>query len=298
MPILHYDEQHPKRGRSQKYRLTLLDGETKRPVLEKLTDSKDNETIKNFISGVYDKNICPFMVTDLDRRYNGIFQEIFGQNFIHQKCLFHENKLVVGEFPKNCTIYHEFVKYKFLNIFYSRTVEISYLENLLEEKELRLKNNLPVNNDWKKEKRNEFRDFLHEMELDRRRKQENLPLNSLDETMKNMTEMREFLDTVDEDKLNIKLLNKLNKRFVQILDDFEYLTAFHHYPGTPATNNAVENYYSTTLKTDLKKQLRTDKGIINRLRLAALKRGGFLEGPSITLSEIILNFKAISPINW
>jgi len=105
MPILHYDEQHPKRGRSQKYRLTLLDGETKRPILEKLADSKDNETIKNFISGVYDENICPFMVTDLDRRYNGIFQEIFGQNFIHQKCLFHENKLVIGEFPKNCTIY-------------------------------------------------------------------------------------------------------------------------------------------------------------------------------------------------
>ena len=66
MPILHYDEQHPKKGRSQKYRLTLLDGETKRPILEEIADSKDNETIKNFISGVYDENICPFIVTDLD----------------------------------------------------------------------------------------------------------------------------------------------------------------------------------------------------------------------------------------
>lgn len=92
-------------------------------------------------------------------------------------------------------------------------------------------------------------------------------------------------------------MNKLNKRFLQILDDFEHLTAFHHFPGTPATNNAVENYYSTTLKTNLKKQLRTDKGIINHLVIAALKRAGVLGDPSITLSEIILNFKVISPIN-
>ena len=297
MPILHYDEQHPKKGRIQKYRLTLLDGETKRPIIEELADSKDNETITNFISGIYDENICPFIVTDLDRRYNGIFQEIFGQKFIHQKCLFHQNKLVVGEFPKNCTIYQELVKYKFLNIFYNRTVEISFLENLFEEQEFRLKNNLPVNNDWKKEKRNEFRCFLHDMENFRRRKQENLPLNSLDKTMDNITEFREFLCTVEEEKINTKLLNKLNKRFLQILDDFEHLTAFHHFPGTPATNNAVENYYSTTLKTNLKKQLRTDKGIINHLVIAALKRAGVLGDPSITLSEIILNFKVISPIN-
>jgi hypothetical protein len=297
MPILHYDEQHPKKGRIQKYRLTLLDGETKRPIIEEIVDSKDNETIKDFISVIYDETICPFIVTDLDRRYNGIFQEIFGRKFVHQKCLFHQNKLVVGEFPKNCTIYQELVKYKFLNIFYNRTVEISFLENLLEEQEFRLKNNLPVNTDWKKDKRREFRNFLRDMENLRRRKHENLPLNSLEETMDNITKFRVFLDTVEEEKINNKLLIKLNKRFLQILGDFEHLTAFHHFPGTPATNNAVENYYSTTLKTNLKKQLRTDKGIINRLTLAALKRAGVLGEPPITLSEIMLNFKVISPIN-
>jgi len=31
--------------------------------------------------------------------------------------------------------------------------------------------------------------------------------------------------------------------------------------GAPATNNGVENYYSTSLKTHRKKQLRTDRGI-------------------------------------
>jgi hypothetical protein len=44
--MVHYDEQHPKKGRSQKYRLTLLDVKTKRPLADELFDTKDSETIK------------------------------------------------------------------------------------------------------------------------------------------------------------------------------------------------------------------------------------------------------------
>ncbi len=39
--IVHYDEQFPKEGRSQKYRLTLfLDAKTKRPLADELFDKK------------------------------------------------------------------------------------------------------------------------------------------------------------------------------------------------------------------------------------------------------------------
>ncbi|MBU4607785.1 MAG: ISNCY family transposase, partial [Euryarchaeota archaeon] len=34
--IVHYDEQFPKRGRSQKYRLTLLDNFTAQPIADEL----------------------------------------------------------------------------------------------------------------------------------------------------------------------------------------------------------------------------------------------------------------------
>ncbi|MGP8322947.1 MAG: hypothetical protein ACT6FG_02985 [Methanosarcinaceae archaeon] len=47
--IVHYDEQFPKEGRTQKYRLTLLDAKTKRPVADELFDKKDPETIKQFL---------------------------------------------------------------------------------------------------------------------------------------------------------------------------------------------------------------------------------------------------------
>ncbi len=47
--IVHYDEQHPKRGRTQKYRLSLVDGITGRVIAEELHDRKDKKTIENFL---------------------------------------------------------------------------------------------------------------------------------------------------------------------------------------------------------------------------------------------------------
>jgi hypothetical protein len=36
------------------------------------------------------------------------------------------------------------------------------------------------------------------------------------------------------------------------------LTLFHYLPGASATNHPIESYYSKSLKTDNKKQFRTD----------------------------------------
>ena len=47
--IVHYDEHHPKSGRTQKFRLTLLDHITRRPIADELFDSKDSATIKKFL---------------------------------------------------------------------------------------------------------------------------------------------------------------------------------------------------------------------------------------------------------
>jgi len=44
--------------------------------------------------------------------------------------------------------------------------------------------------------------------------------------------------------------------------NWKYLTAFYFVEGAPATNNLLENY-STSLKTNRKKQLR-EKGIKNQ----------------------------------
>jgi hypothetical protein len=65
--FVHYDEQHPKAGRNQKYRLTLLDAITRQVIADELFDSKDASTIEDFIRRNLDTYKPIFIVTDLYR---------------------------------------------------------------------------------------------------------------------------------------------------------------------------------------------------------------------------------------
>jgi len=43
----------------------------------------------------------------------------------------HLNKLIVNDFPRKTTLEQELTKYRLLNIFYDRTAEIQFLENII-----------------------------------------------------------------------------------------------------------------------------------------------------------------------
>jgi len=83
------------------------------------------------VNPIFIPNLDPskpiFIVTDLSRGYEEIFNRVFGNKVIHQFCLFHLNKLIVNDFPRKTTIEQELVKYKLLNIFYNRDSEIEFL---------------------------------------------------------------------------------------------------------------------------------------------------------------------------
>jgi len=51
--IVHYDEQHPKQGRTQKYRLTLLDGVTCRPLQMSSMIKKIPGPSEPFLPGIW-----------------------------------------------------------------------------------------------------------------------------------------------------------------------------------------------------------------------------------------------------
>jgi hypothetical protein len=65
---------------------------------------------------------------------------------------------------------------------------------------------------------------------------------------------------------------------------------FHVLQDLPATNNPIENYYSTSLKTHRKKQLRTDEGINNQMKLSAMKRAKMFDEATNTLLELFMRF--------
>jgi hypothetical protein len=124
-----------KKGRTQKCRLTLLNGATGRPIAEELSNSKDPETIEAFFARYLDPTKRTFIVTYLYPSYPGVFEEFFGDHLVHQCCLLHLNKLIVGDFPKKTTIEQELMQYRLLNIFYNRNAEIEILKGMAEEEQ-------------------------------------------------------------------------------------------------------------------------------------------------------------------
>jgi hypothetical protein len=75
-----------------------------------------------------------------------------------------------------------------------------------------------------------------------------------------------------------------------IKEHWKNLIMFHFVEGAPATNNSIENYYSTSLKTHRKKQFRTDMGIINQLQLSSMKRAGMFKELKPRLLELFMAF--------
>ena len=279
--IVLYDEQHPKKGRTQKFRLTLLDSVTGQPIAEELHDSKNSATITAFLTKYLDPNKRTFVVTDLYPSYPGVFREFFGENLIHQYCLMHLNKLIVRDFPTNTTIEQELTKYRMLNIFYNRDVEIEFLRGLVEEEQVMKQGAKKEYRAWLRKQIATFREFVREQKRDRRRKKRNLEQRPYIEALKLFDELMEKMDSFEK---------PVQKRLRKIEKNWAHFTAFYFVKGAPATNNGVENYYSTSLKTHRKKQLRTDKGIENQMKLSSMKRAGMLVRCKKTLLESFLMF--------
>jgi hypothetical protein len=275
--IVNYDEQHPKRGRVQKFRLTLLNYKTRVPIADELFESKDDATIEAFLRKHLDVNKEIVIITDCDRRYPAIFKRIWGKKVIHQKCLLHLNKLVVNDFGRNISLQNTHNLYLMLNLFYNRKKEIRFIERILNKFEKKTFLTSSQKKEWIKEQKNKFREEVKRLENERRKEHKNLSQRSLPQAEKvaaKLWQQRNFFP------------KNVQKRLMMIKDNWEYFTAFYAVEGCPATNNAVENFYSTSLKTHRKKQLRTDKGILNHMKLSALKRVQDFSTPKQTLLQI------------
>ena len=81
----------------------------------------------------------------------------------------------------------------------------------------------------------------------------------------------------------------VRKRLNMIKKNWKHFTAFYFVNGAPATNNPIENYYSTSLKTHRKKQLR-EKGIKNQINAALMKDLAQICATDRTLLEAFLGF--------
>jgi len=281
--IVHYDEQHPKLGRAQKFRLTMMNGSTNEPFADELLDSKRPETIFNFLSRHLDPTQPVFIVTDFYKSYPAVFVRFFVNGFYHQKCLLHLNKLIVKEFSRQCSMKDELLKYELLNIFYNRSKEIRYLKKRV-LKEGQMKDGDGYQN-WLKKAKQTFHKFLRKLEKSRRRKKINLTLRTHNGSVRMFNRIMKKYNTYPKN---------IQKRLRMIRTNWDNLTMFHRVEGTPATNNMIENYYSVSLKSHQKHQYTSDRGIINQMKLARLKRLGRLGCSRKTIPELLRRFVPFS----
>lgn len=277
--IVNYDEQHPKKGRMQKFRLTLLNYQTKIPIADCLFDDKKDDTIKAFLEEHLDTSKELIIITDCDRRYPQIFKDLWGNKVIHQKCLMHLNKLVVSDFGKTKTVLDEYNKYLMLNIFYNRDKELKFLEKILKRKSHQSFESEKEQNNWEFNQIHIFREFVKQTENARRRKSGKKTL-----TQRTLKEAKQLFEQLHFQ--NQLLPKNVRSRLTMIKKNWKFFTAFYAVKDCPATNNSIENFYSTSLKTHRKKQLRTNKGLLNHMKLAAIKRVKAFADPKATLLEI------------
>jgi len=277
---VHYDEQHPKAGRNQKYRLTLLDSISRQVIADELFDSKDAGTVEDFLRRNLDTHKPIFIITDLYRGYSDIFKRVFGNKATHQLCLLHLNKLIVRDFPRKTSIEQELVKYRLLNIFYNRQLEIEYLSCLIDEEKAMLQKSPKEYKAWIKEAKRLFYELVHNLELKRRREGKNLEPRTYYEALKNFKDLLGKIDSFEA---------AVRRRLTKIEELWPKLTAFYFVDNAPATNNPIENYYSVSLKTHRKNQLE-ETGIEDQMKLSALKRSGILGKPKRTLLDAFFMF--------
>jgi hypothetical protein len=164
-----------------------------------------------------------------------------------------------------------------LNIFYNREAELKYLKRVLKKERLKKDLAKKEKKEWLAKQKQKFYSFLKDMENKRRRNKKNLVQRKLfkaKQLFSRLWNMKEILP------------KKINSRLKMIKKNWKFFTTFYSIKNCPATNNSIENYYSTSLKTHRKKQLRTKKGIINHMKLASMKR----EGKILCENQIILKF--------
>lgn len=279
--FIHYDEQYLKVNGKQKYRLTLLNqnGEV---IGEQLFNFLTAEAIFFFFCEYLDPTQRTFIVTDCDPTYPSIFEAFFGKNYIHQLCLFHLNKLIVSEFPKNGTVADEYMKYRFLNIFYDREKELAFIKTVLDE-EVKVRADINVDYQrWLKRARRKIRRYIHGLKKARRRAGENLPQRKYKDARKKMLDLLNEYNDLPE---------HLQKRLKMIAKNWKAFTAFYQFKAAPGTNNRIENYYSRSVKTHHKKQFRSDIGVEIRRKLTILKINGFFAKTGSSLLDIHSKFQ-------
>lgn len=281
--IIGYDEQYVRINGLLKYRILIYDFLTGTPIIDTLIDAKTSESIKKvFLKTSLNFSLPTVVVTDLDNSYPQILDELFGENLIHQPCLFHLQKLICKSYSKNCSIFEEMLKYKLLNIFYDHDQEIEWLSSRVDQEKEMIESGMKKEyNDWLIREKKEFRLFCKTIKKDSS-ESDKKRIRSFEEIMDLLLNLIERIE-----KFPIALQNRL-----KMMDKiFLKLTNFCDSNLIPTTNNGVENYFFRTLNMDWKKRMKTEEGFLLHLKLQAIRLNGVISKVNLKFTDLSCVFQ-------
>lgn len=291
--IFHYDDQFIKINGKRHFRVVVIDAVTNKVIFDETVEDKAIETLKDKLNMKmlpYHKEV---FIIDLAKGYPEMLKDLFPGVKI-QWCIFHLNKLIVGNFEgykkKNkqgkivLPLLEQYNLYRMLNLFLNHEVECNYLEQQL--KKLTQKKEIlkgcgcyeesgEIIPNYEMQLLYDFYEFRKGLKKYRRKNPSKYLLRyNKAETIANLEKVEQEIGFFPK---------KVQARIKMIRKNFQRFTLFQENPLVPPTNNTIEQYNSATLQKTEKKRFRTVESAELRLKTVREMWNG-------TLKEIKFSF--------
>ena len=279
--VYYYDEQFLLVNGKDACRLTIRDAVTKKVLVDVQTENAQKETIKQTLNAGLEGLPVDAFIFDMRKGYPELIRELYPKAQL-QWCIFHLYKLVwkelQDEFGKKIPLLQLYNAYTIFNLFFSHTLELDKLQELMKRFGQSKTKDAKSNEALEIALRKEFADFVKALKKERRRKHENVPRRTLEQSEQIFA---------DVEKMVLLYPKKLQKRIRFIGENWERFTLFQRDPRVQPTSNGIEQYFAATLAKTEKKDFRSAAAVTRELNACRAEWNGHTLFPMTKLSEVL-----------
>lgn len=273
--FIGYDEQYIKVNGKRYYRLVFLNLDTNEVIYEGLHSDISKKSLIKLLKEIFKDTKPKGFVFDMKTMYVNAFKAVFGRKINLQYCTFHLHKSIMDKFNKSMKFLNKNLwtlenykrMYMIFNIFYDRSEDLKFIENLQFFRDFNFITSVKTDNLDKYYIKLAKKHF-HENKLIRERKNgsKRLKHNSKSQIEKNLDEILELCKIPKYfPKKVVSQLRKIKKNFADYTGGID--------EGI-LTNNRVEGLFGSTLKKFQKKTFNVISHFSAFLKLKKLRKKG------------------------
>ena len=281
--IYNYDEQYVTVNGKEACRITIKDAVTNKIIADTYAPDAKKDTIKEVLTRYLVGLPVEVFIIDMCIMYPDLFHEIFPKAKI-QWCIFHLYKLIWKEltdtYGKNIPLHELNNAYHLFNIFFDHSPELEKLKGILARLDCNRTLDDKNRKDLEKGLRKEFAEFVKQLKKERRRAKISISRRALQESEK-------LFETIYSQKVIYP--KKLQKRIEHIHDNWGRFSLFQHDSRVQPTNNALEQYFASTLAKTDKLSFRSIGAVVRELACSRATCNGQQIFPQNSLFRLLLN---------